>query len=149
MEIVVRVSAVAVVFILALTGCNRWRSQRIETQLRDAMTNPSAVVVIRKDNGFYAIPASGIRNVNNNKIAIEAGTVLAVAFRGNCEGSDDGIAHQLASTVKRLRSEPATVSPSFTEYGTQWRALVRGNLIHYNKVGPLEVGPADDIYVDH
>ena len=62
---------------VATTGSSA--TTELEQQLREYMDSASEyLVVIDRDNCFWAIPVSGIKNVVQNKVYLEGGTTVAL-----------------------------------------------------------------------
>lgn len=84
------------------------REENIETKLRKALANPSAVVVVKDtDELYWAIPVSGVKEVNQNQLILNQGTRIAA---GSGKGTPVGIAELLIN--QRSNGGPYFVSNS-------------------------------------
>jgi len=71
----------------------------IESELRQHMNGPAKILVVKAvNNKYYALPTSGIKEIVQNQIVLEEGTVIA---RGSGDGNEQVIARTLIQQLSR------------------------------------------------
>ncbi len=128
---------VSVIFILLACGhpsgpagsqSTAMKEEDIETKLRGALANPSAVVVVKDTTDLYwAIPVSGIKEISKNVLTVKEKTRIAA-------GSGKGLPQVMANLLINQRSSGG---PYFVSNSGE--TSVTGQVGETNKVTTIEV----------